>query len=852
MSLVSLLVSLALAQEPPVVARDSDLILVISGGVSRGAYQAGQMYVFTSWLRELQAAGRPEDCGEDDPSPRCDWPGRGITVAGASAGSMNAVLTSLELAAPSGPPWGLPERSLPFRAWIPLGFGPRDEAVDRLPEDSAVDPKEYQALIHDQKVLHGLEAAAREVGAREITQGQPPVRLVMTVARHQPTTEDQVTQELTLTFGFELDVPSQPAVLASRCPGERSPPCKLEERYATVRLDPRTADASPLRVPLAQAAGLSLASSTIPAALPLFELSCLRFDQMSSRPDQRCSAPGGEEVVWLMDGGTLENNPLRVAYPFAWRGDGTHGGHHPPFLFLDPDLRPGTARAADRVENMWQRYFQILGGEGSSGSVIDAARSQSISLYLDDYNLSTMLHDASVPAATSPYGGYMGNFLALYDRSLRVWDFYAGMEDAFRWIQHSTGEDLRARVPQGSLYGAVMGLATGPEGVRGVEGSSDPCKDRGASLKPCWSTLDEIVRLSPLGEAPAEDDSLLRADATQTWRNLLVLSQVYRSSEEAREKGRPWSLSQLADALEGCVTIPVDEALPMEGSLRQPRRCGSERRAVARAEARGEEGGTPVRYVPLDLRLARVDYRQSFGDGLQWYSGWQLGQVGKRDVLSGAPLTDVSLALLRQFSGSPPWSWTVGLAGPELEASGFALAAGVRGNLRWDDVRMHPVLEGTLRLDWPLHAPQLRDHGGVIAPDSVILPADALSLQVGAGFNVGFWRRGGAEPPVFSPRYNLRLGFGLAARTVLSSGVSEADLDARTPIHVWVERDDFPATRLGAALGGTTSLDLCGLTQFEVSWFPYSAEQRAALRQELSEAPPLFSRDWMVALRFPL
>jgi len=96
---------------PEAVLWADERILSVSGGISRGAYQAGQLYVLTSWLRQ-----QPVVNAEDPPH---------VVFSGSSAGSINALLGALSLS--SLPPlepgmWDAPETSAFFRTWVPLGF----------------------------------------------------------------------------------------------------------------------------------------------------------------------------------------------------------------------------------------------------------------------------------------------------------------------------------------------------------------------------------------------------------------------------------------------------------------------------------------------------------------------------------------------------------------------------------------------------------------------------------------------------------------------------------------------------------------------------------------------------------
>jgi len=102
---IALLVGVALATVPS-AHEPTPIAIVVSGGVSLGAYQAGFLYYLTEATRRS--------------SDRVDL----SVLTGTSAGSINAFLTAVASCRPSVPD---PRDSLFYRTWMPVGF---DELFD--------------------------------------------------------------------------------------------------------------------------------------------------------------------------------------------------------------------------------------------------------------------------------------------------------------------------------------------------------------------------------------------------------------------------------------------------------------------------------------------------------------------------------------------------------------------------------------------------------------------------------------------------------------------------------------------------------------------------------------------------
>lgn len=395
-------------------------VVVVSGAISRGAYQAGQMFMLMDHLKRetvaLQESGQP--------------PTRLVAV-GASAGSINSLIAVADaLLEPVWDPERPPESSLFFRAWVPEGFHRSPESLDRWPEDEA-----RYALIR----TGFLDESVDGVGAMLANPGRhtvwtSPVRLAMTTARLVPDPGPTGLQrDVNESFGFELD--REPdgelrvAPLRMRCPGSAAPTPGAQstldcEANEAVALPLATVDGEELRAPWFEVGRLIGYSAAVPLAFEPREMPCEDYLSWSLWPKPSCHADGQEAPVLMVDGGVFDGHPFRVAERVSGEG---HDAGEGRFFYLDPDIGEETpsARETPSPEDRVTRFF---------GEVVPTARAQSVSQFFQDHPHLLDRVDF-LRAGTTPVGSYLGGFLAFYDQSFRVWDFYAGMHDGYRNLQ---------------------------------------------------------------------------------------------------------------------------------------------------------------------------------------------------------------------------------------------------------------------------------------------------------------------------------------------------------------------------------------------------------------------------------
>jgi predicted acylesterase/phospholipase RssA len=386
------------------------LALTISGGVSLGAYEAGQLHYLVELLKANPGLGQLR------------------LVTGASAGSTNGIMTVLALYAPAPRPLA-PTAGLFWKTWIPLGLaqlraGPHGSAqgalsrgwMDRLAEE--------------------LEGAWR-AGLRE----DCDVVLGVSVTRLVP------RQMQTPAEGLELPRIEEKFAVRIRGRGAGRPPRLTNYVSGSYRWPQLLLPEGPEgEVPFSALRDLIFASTAFPVAFPPQPLAhCVAAARDGAPP--RCP-PEELRTDLFVDGGLLDNAPLRLAARLAGSGlrDDGRGGtrwldspdptrFEPAartlFAYVTPDAAAyPPAEGTTRID----ATTALLGLTGQLGSAfVDTARAKNVTTLLEEYPhvadriLVPLRH---YPAASQP----MAAFFGFFERSFREFDFFLGMYDARRMV----------------------------------------------------------------------------------------------------------------------------------------------------------------------------------------------------------------------------------------------------------------------------------------------------------------------------------------------------------------------------------------------------------------------------------
>jgi predicted acylesterase/phospholipase RssA len=376
---------------PTCTASDHEtLVVVISGGVSLGSYLGGQVTVLGEYLKALCRAGRPV--------PQ-------LVVVGASAGAINSVLLSASLGQDGLSPRE-PSTSLPWRTWIPVGLdeapGPRQLSPGQGPED---------ALLQGQAIENTARWLLRELASTGSPQGWvSPVYMGIQVTRLVPG-QDPLAPVVNESFAWAL---------------------RAEGGFSVQGLQ-RDAGLGASSAGLVQPLEAAMASAAFPGALRARPQSCEDYARLGWW--QGACPEGGQLYV---DGGLYEGNPLRFADALQQQGVPTSpwvlaSQRRVHTVVLDPDLSADLLeRRCDQV-----RRHQPQGGAAElrafAAMVATTFRHQAVADYSRDA-ADAWPELSRLCERSSPNGEYLGRFFGFADRSIRIWDYYAGMMDAMDWL----------------------------------------------------------------------------------------------------------------------------------------------------------------------------------------------------------------------------------------------------------------------------------------------------------------------------------------------------------------------------------------------------------------------------------
>jgi hypothetical protein len=374
------------------------LAIVVSGGASLGAWEAGYLYYL---LETLRAAEHPAFHLR--------------AVAGTSAGAINAFLAVLEHCSESQPD---PEQSLFYQSWIPVGIG------SLYREDSVTPTSVFDRAAFDDTIA--MMRARFDEGGREGCE----LVLGMTATRMHPTVEASAEGRLGLARMAERFL----VRLRGRGPGHPLEVTSLTSEslapYGLSRLPLTGANSSPFD----SLRDVALASSAFPVAFaPQSIATCPRALEGECTPEQATRA-------LYVDGGLFDNEPLDVGYrAMSWDG---RLPDRASLLLVDP--LPRRYPVVDSLASDEVPEDLTALSMGLTGSFISSMRSGALDSIITEHpEIATRLWVTS--SAHPPMGDLLQSFLALFEQDFRRFDFALGMLAAERTIDDARGRDgLRA------------------------------------------------------------------------------------------------------------------------------------------------------------------------------------------------------------------------------------------------------------------------------------------------------------------------------------------------------------------------------------------------------------------------
>lgn len=395
-----------------------EVALILSGGVSLGAYEAGYLYLLSEISKASQGTLRIP------------------LLTGASAGSANAFITAINLCRE---PNDQPSQDLGWQTWMPMDYR-------SLFDKSAVTA---QNVFSREPMVEAFERVRRRW--HEGLDASCDIVVGITVTRLNAVS-------LQVRPGLYIPRQEEKFVLRIRGRGAGVPP------RLTNYVDPYSHVVQPL-LPFVEDDGdrakadrnldlvrnLVFASSAFPLAFGPVELTyCMTRPpaEAHTAPADALKCPESPRKDLFVDGGVFDNNPLHLAHDIASyalvQGDGPAArwrDRRKPitaetwpsvddltFLYLDPDTFAYPSMDTDEPPSGRPRGLVRLAAQLSSDFVATARAKELFDVIevAEDLSDRMRLSIGNYPMASAPIAAFMGFF----DREFRRFDYYLGMFDA--------------------------------------------------------------------------------------------------------------------------------------------------------------------------------------------------------------------------------------------------------------------------------------------------------------------------------------------------------------------------------------------------------------------------------------
>lgn len=389
------------------------LSMTVSGGVSLGSYEAGYLYYLM-----LAAKLNPQLL-----DPR--------VFTGASAGSVNALLA---LMASCSKPRFQADDNLFFNSWIPVGA----EGLFQKGKTTPVSVFNSEPLAKSVELIRaewekGLDATCDVV-------------LGITTTR--------VTAQNIDLVGGRVRLPRTESKFSMRVRGLGPGVAPRVSNYVNP-LDPVGRPLLPEddegRIGFEALSSTLLASTAFPLAFAPQPVSyCTTSGRLlpTENPNlpPRCSTSQAVTSLFY-DGGIFDNQPLRLAVQLASRGfyrDGAIGRWRPVpslalaaiprdgvFLYMDPDtdVLPELALHDRPPFDSAVSYALYLAGQ-----LVTSVRTKELQSLLED-SPGVKRQIGTTLTYFRPLSASLRNFFGLFDRDIRMHDYFLGMHDAARFVE---------------------------------------------------------------------------------------------------------------------------------------------------------------------------------------------------------------------------------------------------------------------------------------------------------------------------------------------------------------------------------------------------------------------------------
>lgn len=403
------------------------LALISSGAVSLGSYQAGYHYYSVEWLK----------LNRDKIDVKI--------VTGASAGSINALLTVLSLADTISP---VDTSSLFYKAWIPIGINHFKGGSDSRGLFNRTKMNSIAEAVID-SVFFTLQEKAMNTNEMDLV-------LALAVNRNEPIFEK---------LG-ELNVPRSKDAFVIKVDKQANRPIEFSNYYYKDLnllwniLPFKKSELQYNQENISILKSLIYASSAFPLAFPPYD----NLNVMTINTHQCISDLSDSELInidiWeyafskcaahisqpmLSDGGLYNNEPIRLAYKLASHGLNKVSNHYQWNRTLsqsnDATVNKDVTFAYLNPENKVYPKYKVLKQykpdniidicKNNFPQVFEASRKNELFTLLEE---NDFIESQIVPTKNylNQMSGYFGSFFGFFDIGFRKYDFYVGMYDAVR------------------------------------------------------------------------------------------------------------------------------------------------------------------------------------------------------------------------------------------------------------------------------------------------------------------------------------------------------------------------------------------------------------------------------------
>ena len=357
--------------------------MVISGGVSLGAYEAGYNWAMIKMLSEISIKGK-----RAKPELR--------SVAGASAGSINALMTAMYWCQKDSIPLrNSVNDNLFYETWVNLGI--EDLAI--LGED-----RNNDSTLFTRKALKKKAASILEQMNKPIFRKGCKVPLGVSVTKVTPIVEEVAGIKIkNQHFSIPLTIKEEQGKL--KIENKKMPPST--DFYLSIPgIENNTSKIT----------NVLFASSAFPGAFQQVKLDYVYKGKRASH--------------YFIDGGAYDNVPLQLAIELNEKASF--------FLFMDPsNMRKEAFHKAHEEEEKPPVGFITTNALPllSSLEIFQSMRLyQAINQYFRNNDKRTLILSSRYHPIT---GKYLGHFAAFLDKNFRVYDYYVGVYDAIYHLASS-------------------------------------------------------------------------------------------------------------------------------------------------------------------------------------------------------------------------------------------------------------------------------------------------------------------------------------------------------------------------------------------------------------------------------